>query len=98
MRAGILLSGSADVDFMIHGIVKYSFFGHEVWITTTHVCLLIVMLVLIGFSIAAGRVMKRAWAGALPGFTIMWAPYSSLSCFPIYRGFWGCALPRRITG
>ena len=60
MRAGILLSGSADVDFMIHGIVKYSFFGHEVWITTTHVCLLIVMLVLIGFSIAAGRVMKRA--------------------------------------
>lgn len=58
MEHGILLSG--DIDFMIHGIVKYSFFGHEVWITTTHVCLLIVMLILIGFAFAANRAMKKA--------------------------------------
>ncbi len=52
---------SADnIDFMIHGVVKYNFFGHEVWITTTHVCVLIVMLILIGFSIVAGRVMAKA--------------------------------------
>ena len=50
----------ADIDFMIHGIFKYSFFGHEVWITTTHVCVLIVLLILIGFSIAANRAMARA--------------------------------------
>ena len=60
MRHGILLSGAENIDFMVHGIFKYSFFGHEVWITTTHVCVLIVMLILIGFSVAAGICMKRA--------------------------------------
>lgn len=60
MECGILLSGGGDVDFMIHGIFKYSFFGHEVWITTTHVCILIVMLVLVGFAVAANRCMAKA--------------------------------------
>lgn len=59
MGHGILLSAEADMDFMIKGIFKYQFFGHEVWITTTHVCLLIVLLVIIGFAIAANRVMAR---------------------------------------
>ena len=59
MEHGILLSGS-DIDFMIHGVTKYSFFGHEVWITTTHVCVLIVMLILIGFAIAANRAIVKA--------------------------------------
>ena len=52
MEHGILLSGADNIDFMIHGVFKYSFFGHEVWITTTHVCVLIVMLIIIGFAIA----------------------------------------------
>ncbi|MBO4982319.1 MAG: F0F1 ATP synthase subunit A [Lachnospiraceae bacterium] len=60
MGHGILLSGADNIDFMVHGIFKYSFFGHEVWITTTHVCLLIVMLILIGFAIAANRTMCKA--------------------------------------
>lgn len=60
MGHGILLSGADNIDFMVHGIFKYSFFGHEVWITTTHVCLLIVMLILIGFAIAANRAMCKA--------------------------------------
>ncbi len=60
MMNGILLSEGSDVDFMIHGVFSYEFFGQKVWITTTHVCLLIVMLVLIGFAIAANRVMKHA--------------------------------------
>ncbi len=59
MGHSILLSSAADIDFMVHGIFKYSFFGHTVWITTTHVCALIVMLILIGFSVIAGRVMSR---------------------------------------
>ncbi len=59
MVHGILLSGSTDVDVMVHGLVRYSFFGHEVWITTTHVSLLLVVLILSGFSIAAGRAMKK---------------------------------------
>ena len=60
MGHGILLSAASDIDFMIHGIVKYSFFGHEVWITTTHVCILIVLLILIGFAIAANRCIAKA--------------------------------------
>ena len=60
MEHGILLSGADNIDFMIHGVFKYSFFGHEVWITTTHVCVLIVMLIIIGFAIVANRCMAKA--------------------------------------
>ncbi len=60
MGKSVLLSSGADIDFMIHGIVKYSVFGQEVWITTTHVCVLIVMLIIVGFAFAANRAMKKA--------------------------------------
>lgn len=59
MTTGILLSGTSDVDVMVHGLVSYEFFGHTVWITTTHISLLLVVIVLCGFSIAAGRAMKK---------------------------------------
>lgn len=59
MGHGILLSGS-DVDVMIHGLLKYTFFGHEVWITTSHVCLLIVLLIILGFAVAANRCLMKA--------------------------------------
>ncbi len=49
-----------DIDFMIHGLFTYKFFGHEVWITTSHVCILIVMLVLIIFALIVNRKMKKA--------------------------------------
>lgn len=45
---------------MIHGVFPYQLFGQTVWITTTHVCVLIVMLLIVGFCIAANRVIKRA--------------------------------------
>ncbi len=60
MGQGILLSGGADVDFMIHGVFSYKLFGQTLWITTTHVCVLIVMLIIIGFCIAAGHMVKHA--------------------------------------
>jgi len=60
MGQGILLSGGADIDFMIHGIFSYQLFGQTVWITTTNVCVLIVMLVIIGFCFAANRAVKHA--------------------------------------
>ncbi len=66
MPNGIWLGGSADIDFMVHGVFPYEFFGHTVWITTTHICLLIVLLVLIGFSVAANAAMKHAQE--VPGF------------------------------
>ena len=58
MRQGILLS--ADIDFMIHGVFSYEIFGQTVCITTTHICLLIVVLALIGIAFAISRVMKKA--------------------------------------
>ena len=60
MGQGILLSQEAEVDFMIHGVFSYNLFGQELWITTTHICTLIVLLVIVTFCIAANRVMKRA--------------------------------------
>lgn len=59
MGYGIMLSAD-NVDFMVHGVFQYSFFGHPVWITTTHICLLIIMIVLIGFAIVVNRTMKKA--------------------------------------
>lgn len=58
MNRGILLS--ADVDFMIHGVFSYEIFGQTVWITTTHISLLIIVLALIGFAMVVNRLMKRA--------------------------------------
>ena len=40
---GFLLAGGGDVDFMVHGLIKYELFGQELWITTTHVSVLIVL-------------------------------------------------------
>lgn len=50
----------ADVDFMIHGVFEYELFGQKLWITTTHICLLIVIMIILGFAIAANIVMRRA--------------------------------------
>ncbi len=60
LNTGILLSGANDLGFMIEGVFPYNFFGHEVWITTSHCCLLIVLLVIIGFCIAANISIKKA--------------------------------------
>ncbi len=60
MHSSILLAAGADIDIMVHGLFSYELFGQTFWITTTHVCVLIVMLILLGFSLAANRAMKHA--------------------------------------
>ena len=60
MEYGILMAADSEVDFMIHGLFSYKFFGQTVWITTSHVCILLVMLLLLAFSIAANRKIRRA--------------------------------------
>ena len=60
MEYGILMAADSEVDFMIHGLCSYKFFGQTVWITTSHMCILLVMLLLLAFSIAANRKMKHA--------------------------------------
>lgn len=59
MNTGIMLSGADNIDFMIHGVFSYSFFGHEVWITTSHICILIVLITICTFMYLAGRAMKK---------------------------------------
>ena len=59
MTEGILLASSDTVD-MIKGLYKYEVFGQEVWITTSHVCILIVWLSLVIFSLIANHKLKHA--------------------------------------
>ena len=59
MNAYSLLAGN-DVDFMIKGLFSYELFGQTVWITTSHVCILLVLLLLVTFAVFANRAIKRA--------------------------------------
>lgn len=59
MGAGLLLSGG-EVDFMIKGVFSFEIGGQTLWITTTHICLLIVVLTLCIFALCANRTMKKA--------------------------------------
>ena len=43
----LILASGQNVDFMIHGLIDFELFGQTLWITTTHVSMLIVMGVLI---------------------------------------------------
>lgn len=54
------MGGSAEADFMIHGIVKYELFGQELWLTTTTVGVVIITIVLLILAFAANRTMKHA--------------------------------------
>jgi F-type H+-transporting ATPase subunit a len=58
--ANLLASSGSDVDFMIHGLFSYELFGQTFWITTTHVAIAIVMLVILVFAIAARITMSHA--------------------------------------
>lgn len=60
MNNAIILSAGADIDFMIHGIFSFELFGQELWITTTHVCMLIVILALLTFCIVVNRKLSKA--------------------------------------
>ncbi|SDX99120.1 F0F1 ATP synthase subunit A [Lachnobacterium bovis] len=61
MNQAILLSSSnQNIDFMVHGLTKFKLFGQTIYITTTHVCVFIVMMVLLIFSIVAHVKLKKA--------------------------------------
>ena len=50
----------ADADFMIHGVFKYTLFGQELYITTTHVAMFIVTILILIVMICAHQKMKHA--------------------------------------
>ena len=59
MNQAILMS-SSNIDFMIQGIVPIEFLGQTVYLTTSHACILIVMMIMIVFAIIANRKLKKA--------------------------------------
>lgn len=63
--SGMILA--KDVDFYIKGLFKYKLFGQELWITTTHVGLLIVTLVLVILMIVGHHKIVHADPTARPG-------------------------------
>ena len=65
MNNAILVASANDIDFMIHGLFSYEIFGQTVWITTSHVCIAIVMMVIIILAIIANRTFAKATA--VPG-------------------------------
>ena len=56
------LVASKEADFYIHELYPVNFFGNTVYITTTHVCTLIVMAAIIVFAICARRSFMKAEA------------------------------------
>ena len=55
-----------EVDFMVHGYVPLNIFGHEVWLTTTHVCLLIVCLFMLVIGLIVNKMCIRDRPLAMP--------------------------------
>ena len=70
MGTGMLSRGaflSQDVDIGITGYFHFDIGGQTLWITTTHVSLLIVMIVLTVFALFANRAIKKANPEDVPG-------------------------------
>ena len=64
----IMLKEDADYgQMMIKGLYKYEIFGQEVWITTTHVSLFIIVLLLLTLAFIANRKIRKAAADDTPG-------------------------------
>ena len=57
----------SGLDIGINGYFSYSFFGHEVWLTNTHISILLVMLTLIIFAICANIAIRKADYKKAPG-------------------------------
>lgn len=56
-----------DVDFFIHGYIRFPFLGQDVYLTTTHISMIIVMAVILVFALAANRAIRNADPGKVPG-------------------------------
>ena len=64
---GILAASESKITFGVYGLFKYEVFGQELWITNTHVSLLLVVLTLTIISLFANRAIKKADPNEVPG-------------------------------
>ena len=58
--ANLLASSESDVDLYVHGLFSYELFGQTFWITNSHVCILIVMLLMVSFALVVNIKMRHA--------------------------------------
>jgi len=56
----------SEADFMINGYYKFKLFGQDIYITTTHISLLIITIVMLVFIFAAKRCIIKASADDSP--------------------------------
>lgn len=54
-----MIAASSDMGFMIKGLFSYELFGQKLWITTTHVSILIIDVVLLLFFLMVKKKMKN---------------------------------------
>ena len=66
MNRAIVLSSGAEVDFMIHGVFSFNFFGQKLWITTTHIALILIMSTLLIFAFVINRKLRKVKAEDVP--------------------------------
>lgn len=59
-RMGMNLVIRPEADFSIHGVLKYSIGGQEVWITTTTIGMIIVSIIILILAFKAKRTMENA--------------------------------------
>ena len=89
-----LLAGG-EVDFFIRGYTdkKFMFLGHEVYLTTTHISMIIVMAFLLVFALFANHAIKKADPKEAPGPCLVFV-YTYMQLIRIVRlktadsGFW----------
>lgn len=55
---GIL--AAKEPDFQIHGLIKFQLFGQELWLTTTHVSILIICVLLLIFALVVRAKLSDA--------------------------------------
>ena len=66
-RTVVLSASNSEVTFGVDGLLKYELFGQELWITNTHISLLLVVLTLTIFALFANRAIKKADPNEVPG-------------------------------
>ena len=66
-----------QVDFFIHGYTKFKFFGSDVYLTTTHISMIIVIAALLIFAVFANRAIRKATPDQVPG------PFLNVVFFPM---------------
>lgn len=56
----MLLAADGDVDFSIHHLLAYKFMGQTVYITTSHVCMFIIIITIMIFALIARKKIMHA--------------------------------------